>query len=113
MNCLVPDGGSFIRANEAGTLRSFTNREFIDFLEALQEMGWSWRNKAQGGVIRPANGERRLRSRHGSAGSKELSALFLYPPLGKTYHGGAETRRRANLGRLPKPPPATLSHVRQ
>jgi hypothetical protein len=56
MNCLVPDGGGFIRANEAGTLRSFTNREFIDFLEALQEMGWSFRNKAQGGVIRPANG---------------------------------------------------------
>jgi hypothetical protein len=28
------------------------------FLEALQEMGWSWRNKAQGGVSRPAIGER-------------------------------------------------------
>ena len=47
MNCLVPDGGSFIRAYDAGVLRSLTNREFIDFLEALQEMPWSWRNKAQ------------------------------------------------------------------
>jgi hypothetical protein len=51
MNCLVPDGGSFIRAHDAGVFRSLTNREFIDFLEALQEMPWSWRNKAQGGEI--------------------------------------------------------------
>lgn len=43
MNCLVPDGGSFIRAPDAGVLRSLTNREFIDFLEASQEMPWSWR----------------------------------------------------------------------
>ena len=49
MNCLVPDGGSFIRACEAGVFRSLTNREFIDFLEALQEMPWSWRNKTQEG----------------------------------------------------------------
>jgi hypothetical protein len=47
MNCLVPDGGSFIRAYDAGMFRSLTNREFIDFLEALQDMPWSWRNKAQ------------------------------------------------------------------
>ena len=51
MDCLVPDGGSFIRANEAGIFRSLTNREFIDFLEALQEMPWSWRNKTQGGEL--------------------------------------------------------------
>lgn len=50
-NCLVPDGGSFMRAYDAGAFRSFTNREFIDFLEALQEMPWSWRNKAQGGEL--------------------------------------------------------------
>lgn len=25
--------------------------EFIDFLEALQEMPWSWRNKAQRGEV--------------------------------------------------------------
>jgi hypothetical protein len=49
MNCLVPDGGGFIRAYDAGVFRSLTNREFIDFLEALQEMPWSWRNKTQGG----------------------------------------------------------------
>ena len=41
------------RTNEAGVFRSLTNREFIDFLEALQEMPWSWRNKAQGGVAVP------------------------------------------------------------
>jgi hypothetical protein len=36
MNCLVPDGGGFIRAHDAGVFRSLTNREFIDFLEALR-----------------------------------------------------------------------------
>jgi len=51
INCLVPDGGSFIRVYDAGAFRSLTNREFIDFLEALQEMPWSWRNKTQGGVL--------------------------------------------------------------
>ena len=49
MNCLVPNGRSFIRAYDAGAYRSLTNREFIDFLEALQEMPWSCRNKAQRG----------------------------------------------------------------
>ena len=34
-----------------GEFRSLTNREFIDFLEALQEMPWSWRNKTQGGAV--------------------------------------------------------------
>ena len=51
MNCLVPNGGSFIRALDAGVFRSLTNREFIDFLESLQEMPWSWRSKAQGGAL--------------------------------------------------------------
>jgi hypothetical protein len=51
MNCLVPNGGSFIRALDAGVFRSLTNREFIDFLESLQEMPWSWRSKAQGGAV--------------------------------------------------------------
>ena len=46
MNCLVPDGGSFIRACEAGVFRSLHQREFIDFLEALKKMPWSWQNKA-------------------------------------------------------------------
>jgi hypothetical protein len=48
MNCLVPDGGSFIRAYDGEILRSLTNREFIDFLEALQEMPWSRRSRTQG-----------------------------------------------------------------
>ena len=51
MNCLVPNGGSFIRAYDAGVFRSLTNREFIDFLESLEEMPWSWRSKAQGGAL--------------------------------------------------------------
>ena len=48
MNCLVPDGGSFIRAYDAGIFRSLSNREFIDFLESLEQMPWSHRSKAQG-----------------------------------------------------------------
>ncbi len=51
MNCLVPNGGSFIRAHDAGTFRSLTNREFIDFLESLEQMPWSWRSRAQGGAL--------------------------------------------------------------
>ena len=51
MNCLVPDGGCFIRAYDAGTLRSLSNREFIDFLESLEQMPWSRRSKAQGGAV--------------------------------------------------------------
>jgi len=46
MKCLVPDGGSFIRACEAGVFRSLHQGEFIDFLEALKKMPWSWQNKA-------------------------------------------------------------------
>ena len=52
MNCLVPDGGSFIRAYDAGILRSLSNREFIDFLESLEQMPWSRRSKAQGDATR-------------------------------------------------------------
>ena len=51
MNCLVPNGGSFIRAHEGGTFRSLTNREFIDFLESLEHMPWSWRSRAQAGAL--------------------------------------------------------------
>ena len=51
MNCLVPDGGSFVRAYDAGVLRPLTNGEFIDFLEALEKMPWNWRNAAQGGDL--------------------------------------------------------------
>jgi hypothetical protein len=50
MNCLVPNGGSFIRAHDGGIYRSLTNPEFIDFLESLEQMPWSWRSKAQGGA---------------------------------------------------------------
>ena len=51
MNCLVPDGGSFIRAHDAGTFRSLSNREFIDFLESLEQMPWSRRSKTQGSAL--------------------------------------------------------------
>jgi hypothetical protein len=40
MNCLVPDGGSFIRAWDRGLSRSLNDREFIDFMEGLQTMPW-------------------------------------------------------------------------
>lgn len=46
MNCLVPDGGSFIRACEAGIFRSLNEAEFIDFMEALLHMPWSPPNRA-------------------------------------------------------------------
>ena len=46
MDCLVPNGGSFVRAIYAGVSRSLNDREFIDFLEALQEMPWSSKEKA-------------------------------------------------------------------
>jgi hypothetical protein len=46
MNCLVPDGRTFIRACETGVFRSLDQGEFIDFLEALKKMPWSWQNKA-------------------------------------------------------------------
>lgn len=46
MNCLVPDGRTFIRAREAEVFRSLDQGEFIDFLEALKKMPWSWQNKA-------------------------------------------------------------------
>ena len=58
MNCLVPDGGSFIRAHDAGTFRSLSNREFIDYLESLEQMPWSWRSKAQGGALSGRAAER-------------------------------------------------------
>jgi hypothetical protein len=51
MNCVVPDGGSFVRAVDAGVFRSLDNREFIDFLTSLPEMPWSFRNQAQGAAL--------------------------------------------------------------
>lgn len=57
MDCLVPDGGSFIRAFDAGVFRSLDNRELIDFLQWLPEMPWSSRRgKAQEGAPAPAAG---------------------------------------------------------
>jgi len=38
MNCLVPDGGCFIRACDGGVCRSLNDREFIDFIEALESI---------------------------------------------------------------------------
>jgi hypothetical protein len=51
MECLIPTGGSFIRAYDAGVYRSLESREWIDFLESLPEMPWSSRYRAQGGVL--------------------------------------------------------------
>jgi len=58
MNCLVPDGGSFIRAHEAGTFRSLSNPEFIDYLESLEQMPWSQRSQAQAGALAVPAAER-------------------------------------------------------
>jgi hypothetical protein len=46
MNCLVPDGGSFIRACEAGVFRSLNDEEFFQFELWLREMPWSSQNEA-------------------------------------------------------------------
>lgn len=50
MHCLIPTGGSFVRAFDSGAFRSLDNREFIDFLEALPDMPWSARMNAQEGA---------------------------------------------------------------
>ena len=46
MNCLVPNGGSFIRAHDAGVFRSLDQAEYIDFIEALPTMPWRRAEKA-------------------------------------------------------------------
>ncbi|MGC2694897.1 MAG: hypothetical protein WA738_03820 [Candidatus Angelobacter sp.] len=47
MNCLVPDGGCFIRAcGGDGVFRSLNEAEFIDFMEAVLNMPWRPLNKA-------------------------------------------------------------------
>lgn len=38
MKCLVPDGGSFIRAFEAGVSRSLNEAEYKEFLAALSNI---------------------------------------------------------------------------
>jgi hypothetical protein len=58
MNCLVPDGGSFIRAHDGGVFRSLSNLEFIDYLESLEQQPWSWRCKAQAGALPATAAER-------------------------------------------------------
>ena len=46
MDCMVPDGSSFVRAIDGGVSRSLNEREFVDFLEALPEMPWRSKEKA-------------------------------------------------------------------
>jgi hypothetical protein len=46
MQCLVPNGGSFIRACEAGVFRSLNELEYFAFLQAVRNMPWSLREKA-------------------------------------------------------------------
>jgi len=41
INCLVPYGGSFIRAVENGKSRSLNESEYQEFLIALKTMSWS------------------------------------------------------------------------
>jgi hypothetical protein len=41
MKCLVPDGGSFVRAFESGLSRSLNEAEYQEFLAILRVMPWS------------------------------------------------------------------------
>jgi hypothetical protein len=41
MKCLVPDGGSFVRAFESGLSRSLNETEYQEFLAILRAMPWS------------------------------------------------------------------------
>jgi len=45
MNCLVPDGGCFIRACDAGKWRSLNDTEFGEFLVVLEGMPRAQLNK--------------------------------------------------------------------
>jgi hypothetical protein len=45
MNCLVPDGGCFIRACDQGVMRSLNDTEYGEFLVALESMPWARLNK--------------------------------------------------------------------
>ena len=45
MNCLVPDGGCFLRACDRGVWRSLNDAEFGEFLVALYGMSWARLNK--------------------------------------------------------------------
>ncbi len=47
MNCLVPDGRSFIRAMDGGVSRSLKDGEVGEFLIALKNMPWSSRFRLQ------------------------------------------------------------------
>lgn len=40
MQCLVPDGGEFIRACESGVYRSLNEGEVVAFLAAVRDMPW-------------------------------------------------------------------------
>ena len=62
MNCLVPDGGSFIRVFDDGVFRSLNNPELIEFVELLEEMPWSFRYKAKKAAALSAAAEARKRA---------------------------------------------------
>lgn len=69
MECLVPTGGSFVRAFDSGVFRSLDNGETIDFYESLPLMPWSSRRNAQGDAFaHPARAEC---VRQGAAGGAE------------------------------------------
>lgn len=40
LKCVVPDGGHFVRAHEAGVYRSLNDDELQDFMQALPATGW-------------------------------------------------------------------------
>ena len=45
LKCLVPDGGSFIRALENGESRSLNESEYQEFVDALKTVPWGRENR--------------------------------------------------------------------
>src|SRR5215472_7511933 len=51
MLCIDPNGGSFVRAFDAGVFRSLDSREMVDFYESLPQMPWSSRYGVRGDAL--------------------------------------------------------------
>jgi hypothetical protein len=41
LDCLIPNGTNFLRANEEGHYRSLQETEIIEFLRVIQQMPWA------------------------------------------------------------------------
>ena len=102
MNCLVPDGGSFIRAYDAGVFRSLTNRKFIDFWKRCRRCrGGAGREDALraflcGGFNHRGTGTEKNDQNRISTVPEEQRSRFLGPHCGVPQdcngNGGSDTR---------------------